>query len=82
MELWHDGNLGERVHHASPLSQVLLFNKSKHRKEMLETYKEGAFNSLFVCFAITRCNYILHIYSLTKLSSLTSRETATETNGT
>lgn len=82
MELWHDGNLGEYVHHSSPLSQGLLFNKSKHRKEMLETCREGAFNSLFVCFAITRCNYILHIYSLTKLSSLTSRETATETNGT
>lgn len=64
------------------LSQGLLPSESKHRKEMLETCREGAFNSLFVCFAIIKCNYILHIYSLMKLSLLTSRETATETNGT
>ena len=68
--------------HPSPLSQGLLPSKFKHRKEMSETCREGAFNSLFVCFAIIKCNYILHIYSLMKLSSLTSRETATETNGT
>ena len=66
----------------SPLSQDLLPNKSKHRKEMLETHREGTFNSLFVCFAIIECNYVLHIYSLKKRSLQTSRDTATETNGT
>lgn len=63
----------------SPLLQGLLLNKSKHRKVMLETCREEAFNSLFVCFAIIKCNNTLYIYSLPKLFLLTSRETDTDT---